>query len=120
MCLKRKIQVAAFERQALLESFDGDDDFVAELMTEFVTSALEYPNAFKSSADDYPKISTLAHTLKGTAANVMCNPLSKVSGELELYTKYTNGISKQKVARQIRLVLFEIDRAVSEVKSIYG
>ena len=114
MCLKRK-KDTPLDLEALLKSFDGDAEFVDELITEFVKTALEFPKSIKSSAGDYTKISALAHTIKGIAANMMCKPLSQVSAELELYTKRTKRISKQKVERRIRLVLFEIGRVVSQV-----
>lgn len=117
MCLKTQ-EKPAFDSEALLDSFEGDTEFVAGLMTTFVAGTVEYPELFES-AGDYAKISALAHTLKGTAANVMCNPLSRVAGDLELYTKQKR-VFKPRVKRKIRSVLFELDRVVTEVKSIYG
>ncbi len=73
----------------LLDTFDNDTGFVCEVVDSFLKSFNEYYESLESSArsGDYKTILKVAHTLKGTSANVECYPLSSASADLENYVR---------------------------------
>lgn len=95
--------------RALLESFDDDTEFVANLVESGLTSFNEYRTSLVSAlgSRDFDKIRTVAHALKGSSANLVCCPLSSASSDLEIYVKKSTKIF---VKQKVKLVLDEIDR----------
>lgn len=114
LCCSRRIkkqQEPVIKYRALLRAFDGDTEFVTKLLYSFVVTSTKFSCDLESSLKyrDYPQISQIAHALKGTAANVMCDPISIASADLECYTKGLK-ILQAELDQKVRLVLKEIKR----------
>ncbi len=68
-----------------LDRFDGDREFLDELLGDFQSQAIDILNAIRSAIDsrDAEALRYQAHTLKGAAANLGATALSAAAFELE-------------------------------------
>lgn len=110
--LKGVEQPPAMDVKSLLESFDGDKEFVAELMGSCLATFPEYHESLQK-AREYLQIAAVAHTLKGCAGNLACSPLKHASSDLEVLANSSDKKSFDKV----QVVLYEIQRVLDSVKS---
>lgn len=127
MCLKLFCKSKAQEEQeeavnfkALMDEFDDDTEFVKTLTDSFIASSSLLSNDLKSAlkSRDYVKVSQVAHALKGVSGNLRCCPLFKASGDLELYIKDLQLVTKDsKVTRKAKVVLDEMERVVTSMTS---
>lgn len=102
----------AMDVEALLETYDGDQEFVVELMGSCLSTFSEYHESLQKSRE-YLQIAALAHALKGSSANLACSPLQHASSDLEVLAKS----SDQNSFDTVPLVLYEIQRVLDSVKS---
>lgn len=114
-----KIKTEVIDYDALMETFDNDEEFISELMSEFAESVGDFSDRLKSSAKSgsYDEMSRIAHTVKGTGANLMCGPLTVASKDLELFTKDMKKKDKDKIDRNVNLVLHELDRVLKAIQT---
>jgi HPt (histidine-containing phosphotransfer) domain-containing protein len=68
-----------------LEEFDGDRPFLEKLLGEFIADVRERLNVIHQALDagDAKTVRAESHAIKGGAANLGANPLSKVAHALE-------------------------------------
>ncbi len=71
--------------QRALSEFDGDKEFLLEVLDEFIGNLhKQLPKISRAIADDAAEIvSREAHSIKGGAANITADKLSKIARELE-------------------------------------
>ncbi len=78
-----------FDAQKALDEFEGDDEFLREVLDEFfeilVTQLTEIKTALEEN--DTSTIARHAHAIKGGAANLTADRLSQIAHDLELMGK---------------------------------
>lgn len=102
----------AIDVKALLDTYEGDKEFVVELMDSCLASFAEYQESIQKTKE-YLQVAALAHALKGCAGNLGCSPLHAASSDLEVLAKS----SDEKSFAKVELVLYEIQRVLDSVKS---
>lgn len=115
-CCRTADPIVVFNSQDLLLSFENDKEFVKELVLKFIPLSEELADSIEcnTKSRDYLAVSTAAHTLHGTSANLGCDPLRVASHDLELYTKCSEIVDKE-VKVKVNLVLYEINRAIASI-----
>ena len=78
-------QAAPINLEALLNRCSGSHDFLARILAKFETKTTEVLDAMEQSirAGDAAQVRFLAHSLKGSAANLAAESLSRAARELE-------------------------------------
>lgn len=102
--------------EALLKTFEGDEEFVVELMNSSLKTFPEYYESLEKSRE-HLKIAAVAHTLKGCAGSLACFPLQYASSDLEVYAKSSTRDSVEVMKEKIQVVSHEIERALESIKS---
>ncbi len=66
--------------------FDGDDELLGEIFTVFLEEAPERREGILAAlaTGDLPRLTHLAHSLKGVAGTIFAEPLRQAAYELEL------------------------------------
>jgi HPt (histidine-containing phosphotransfer) domain-containing protein len=67
------------------ESFDGDEEFVREVLEEYHQNILELVTQLRTSLDagDASAVRELAHTIKGSSRTIGAEEIAQSGGELE-------------------------------------
>ena len=75
-----------FDRQALLDRFGGDAEFVRSLLDVALRSSAALPAELRraSAGEDFASVARLAHKLKGTAGDLVAEALQARARETEL------------------------------------
>jgi HPt (histidine-containing phosphotransfer) domain-containing protein len=75
-----------FDGQALLDKLGGDREFVLQLLGVALRSSVTLPGELRSACGDgdYERIAKLAHKVKGTAGDMVAEPLRELARDTEL------------------------------------
>ena len=75
-----------FDRAALLDKFGGDHDFVRSLLGVTLRSSGSLPTELRNAcaAADFGALARLAHTVKGTAGDLVATELQSQARDAEL------------------------------------
>ncbi|WP_040726742.1 Hpt domain-containing protein [Thiomicrorhabdus sp. Kp2] len=99
----------------MLKEIIGDD--LKEVLNVFLDSTpdsiLQLQNAIDSNT--MPKIQSLAHAIKGSAANIGANQLSILAGQIEQQAKLNNSANFAELLPQV----ISENRAVEEALKTY-
>ncbi len=102
---QQSTESAEFDRQQLSQLAGGDADFEAELLTMFLSDTeeslrrLEYAITIKNTKT----IESLAHSLKGSSANVGACALATVASQLEQTARKGKMTDARKLLRQLNI-----------------
>ncbi len=104
-----------FNREKLWERFGGDEEIIKDILDSFFEEVPEYLEKIKEAIDnqDMEEIESIAHALKGTAANVNADGLRKAALELEIQVKKGN---PEAFIEQHKIIMNEYQRFMKEVK----
>jgi HPt (histidine-containing phosphotransfer) domain-containing protein len=75
-----------FDGQALLDKLGGDQEFVLQLLGVALRSSAAWPAELRSACNqgDYESLAKLAHKVKGTAGDLVAEPLREQARDTEL------------------------------------
>jgi two-component system sensor histidine kinase/response regulator len=75
-----------FDWDALLDKLDGDEAFVRSLLEVALRSNASMPADLRAACQsgDYPTLARLAHKVKGTAGDIVAEPLRERARQTEL------------------------------------
>lgn len=78
-------ETQVFDRTALLNRVDGDEDFLEEIVGLFLTETAKRIDSLKEAArnQDPETLRNEAHSLKGSSANVAAGSLQEAAHQLE-------------------------------------
>jgi HPt (histidine-containing phosphotransfer) domain-containing protein len=76
----------SFDRQALLDKFGGDEEFVQSLLGVTLRSSGTLPTELRNAcaAADFELLARLAHKVKGTAGDLVATMLQSQARDAEL------------------------------------
>ncbi len=97
-----------------LEEFEGDEEFLKEVMDEFFENVTKKLPVIERAIEkkDHETVKKEAHAIKGGAANLTATGLSQKAHELEL-------LGKQKKLNHSRDVLDQLKNEASALKSFF-
>jgi len=74
-----------FNRQALLQRVDGDEELLEEMVTIFLEYTPQQLDEIRQALDlgDAPGLQGKAHSVKGAAASISAEALQQAAGALE-------------------------------------
>lgn len=114
-------QEEVFDQKALLELVDNDEDFFKDLIETFIADVETLQSDLKSALleREYENIKIISHTLKGSSASVMCQPLSGASASVEGYIKLKQELDEEieqsVVEQKVGQVISEITKVLQEL-----
>ncbi len=93
----------------LLEEFQGDKDFVLEIIEDFISDVTGQLNTIEKALEegDSEKIKKEAHAVKGGALNINADALSNIAYELEMAGKAGD---LEKASAQFKILKSELNR----------
>ncbi len=111
-----------FDWNALSEKLDGDAEIVTGLLGIALRSSAALPGELRAacSARDYPSLVRLAHKLKGTAGDLVAEPLRVAARDAELAARAAAPRAfelGEALARTLDALVVELRMAVNEVAS---
>ena len=106
-----------FDPQYLEDMSGGDDEFVRDILSTFLETAVELVNGIQAAAQDsnVERAIYVSHTLKGSARSVGALALGDLCEELERLAKSNDMPSFQRVAPNVTKVFADLNGELSLV-----
>ena len=110
---KKSLQIEIFDETVLLKRLAGDKEFLKELIKkscEFIPEQIEKLKKYHSE-NNFNELKILAHSMKGTFANIEARILNKLSLQLE-------GASEEKNTSRIAEIIEELGKRFDEFSHV--
>jgi len=104
-----------FDPKYLEDMSGGDDEFVRDIISTFLETAVELVDGIHAAAQDssVDKAIYVSHTLKGSARSVGALALGDVCEELERLAKSHDMVSFQRLAPNVDQVFAGLERELN-------
>ena len=119
------IQKISISYERLMETFESDKGFVNVLIEEGIkefttgiTTMLELLN--KKGFKDLKKLKIHAHSIKGSASNIECIPMSDMAKSIELIVFEAKDWDLDKNKTEIRHILDRMNAELDKIKGVYN
>jgi len=101
-----------FDRKGLLQRLMGDEDFVKEIIDDFLKQIPDNLFALKNALNkkDLPLVKREAHIIKGASGNVGALALQKIAEQIEISGEEKNFV-------KIRSFVEELDKQLKVLKN---
>jgi HPt (histidine-containing phosphotransfer) domain-containing protein len=101
-----------FDRNGLLQRLMGDEDFVKEIIDDFLKQIPDNLFALKNALNkkDLPLVKREAHIIKGASGNVGALALQKIAEQIEISGEEKNFV-------KIRSFVEELDKQLKVLKN---
>ncbi len=112
-----KVSEKPINLKKMMEEFQGDKDFIVEVVGDFIDDVSGQVNTIEKALDekDFEKIRKEAHAVKGGALNISADLLSNTAYELEMAGRSGNLENGPVLLRTIKDELNRLGKFISEI-----
>jgi HPt (histidine-containing phosphotransfer) domain-containing protein len=118
-CIEISLNYAESVDMSLAVELTGDEEFMKELLCEFIEQAQSQLIAIKQSIDDvdWKALNDVSHSIKGAAAQLACKPLAHAAFILERAAKEEDSsvITSLSSFDRLQLRLTEVEQFVTKL-----